>query len=195
MVLLDGGPKGGLGAAYRTGFRWALDHGFDAVVQMDADLSHPPELVPVLLAALDHADLAIGSRYVPGGSSSGWPLRRRLVSRAGNAYVGLVLGLPVHDATSGFRAFRREALVAVDATGSRSEGYCFQIETAWQATRRGIVTAELPIAFVDRVHGRSKMEARIALEALGRVLRWRWDDVRSRPRHARSAAHAGGYSG
>ena len=177
VALVDGGAKQGLGAAYRTGFRWALEHGFDAVVQMDADLSHPPEMIPVLLAALDTADVAIGSRYVPGGSVSHWPLHRRLVSRAGNAYVRLVLDLPTHDATSGFRAFRRQALIDLDVVGSRSDGYCFQIETTWQAARRGVVTTEVPIEFVDREHGASKMESRIAVEALRRVARWRWDEL------------------
>ena len=108
--LLERPGKAGLGAAYRAGFAWALDAGYDAVVQMDADLSHPPERLPALLGALDSADLAIGSRYVRGGAVRDWPLSRRLISWAGNVYVRLVLGLPVHDATAGFKAFRRETL-------------------------------------------------------------------------------------
>ncbi len=136
--------KDGLGAAYRDGFRWALAGSYDAIVQMDADLSHPPERVPALLAALEHADVAIGSRYVRGGSVRNWPLRRRAISRGGNVYVRLVLGMPVHDATAGFKAFRREALEAIGAVHSESNGYRFQIENTWRASRLGLRITEVP---------------------------------------------------
>jgi dolichol-phosphate mannosyltransferase len=176
--LLVGSGKAGLGAAYRTGFRWALDRGYAAVVQMDADLSHPPERVPALLEGLEDHDVVVGSRYVAGGAVSHWPWSRRLVSRGGNAYARLVLGLPVHDVTAGFKAFRRDALVTIGALDSVSDGYCFQVENTWQAARSGLRIAEVPITFVDRTQGESKMSAAIALEAMRRVLVWRWELVR-----------------
>lgn len=173
IFLLAGGEKQGLGAAYRSGFRWALEHGHDVIVQMDADLSHPPDRLPHLLAALDQADVAVGSRYVPGGSVRSWKLSRRLLSRIGNLYVRRVLQLPVHDTTAGFKAFRRQALLDIGPAESTSNGYCFQIENAWRATSLGLRTAKVPIVFVDREHGSSKMSGAIALEAVARVLVWR----------------------
>jgi dolichol-phosphate mannosyltransferase len=175
--LLERPGKAGLGAAYRAGFAWALEAGYDAVVQMDADLSHPPERVPALLAALDSADLAIGSRYVRGGAVRDWPLRRRLISWAGNVYVRLVLGIPVRDATAGFKAFRRETLSRIRVLDSVSNGYCFQIENTWRACRAGLRVAEVPITFSDRGLGESKMSSAIVREALGRVLVWRWREL------------------
>src|SRR4051794_28533246 len=126
--LLTRPGKSGLGAAYRAGFRWGLDRGYEVIAQMDADLSHPPAALPSLFEALSHADVAVGSRYVRGGSVRNWRLSRRVLSRAGNGYVRAVLGLPVRDATAGFKAFRRDALVAIGAVNSTSDGYCFQIE-------------------------------------------------------------------
>ena len=177
--LLSGSGKNGLGTAYRTGFRWALDRGYAAVAQMDADLSHPPERVPALLASLQDHDVVVGSRYVAGGEVRDWPWSRRLLSRGGNAYARLVLGLPVHDVTAGFKAFRRDALLTIGALDSVSDGYCFQIENTWRAARSGLRIAEVPITFVDRTAGESKMSARIALEAMRRVLAWRWDSLRA----------------
>jgi dolichol-phosphate mannosyltransferase len=175
--LLSRPGKDGLGAAYRAGFAWALDSGYDAVVQMDADLSHPAERVPALLAALENADVAVGSRYVRGGAVQDWPLRRRLISWAGNVYVRLVLGLPVHDATAGFKAFRREALLRIRVLDSVSNGYCFQIENTWRASSAGLVVTEVPITFTDRGQGESKMSSAIVREALARVLVWRWHEL------------------
>jgi dolichol-phosphate mannosyltransferase len=181
LHLLSRLQKDGLGAAYRAGFSWALAGSYDAIVQMDADLSHPPDRVPALLSALEHADVAIGSRYVRGGAVRNWPLRRRVISRGGNLYVRLVLGMPVHDATAGFKAFRREALQAIGAVHSESNGYCFQIENTWRASRLGLRIAEVPITFTDRAVGTSKMTGDIVREAMLRVLTWRWRELAHRP--------------
>jgi len=164
--------KGGLGPAYVAGFRWGLARGFDAIVEMDADLSHDPADVPRLLHALAGADLVIGSRYVPGGGVVDWPLSRLLLSRAANRYVGLVTGLPVADATAGFRAFRRQVLEALDLSALRSDGYAFQVETALRAWRAGFRIVEVPITFTERRDGASKMTRAIIVEALWRVLVW-----------------------
>jgi dolichol-phosphate mannosyltransferase len=173
VFLLSRRPKSGLGVAYRAGYAEALDAGYDAVVQMDADLSHSPQDVPGLVAALEQADIVIGSRYVHGGRTVGWPLSRRLISWVGNLYVRAVLGLPARDATAGFRAFRASALTAIDVLHSHSDGYAFQIETTWRAQRRGLRIVEVPITFTERVAGASKMSTAIALEALVNVLGWR----------------------
>lgn len=178
--LLNRAEKDGLGAAYRAGFRWALMGDYDAVVQMDADLSHPPERLPALLDSLERNDVAIGSRYVEGGAVRDWSLARRAISWAGNRYVRLVLDLPVHDATAGFKAFRREALLRIGAVDSESSGYCFQIENTWQASRLGLRIAEVPITFADREHGESKMTSAIVQEAVLRVLTWRWRELTGR---------------
>ncbi len=181
LHLLSRLKKDGLGAAYRAGFSWALAGSYDAIVQMDADLSHPPERVPALLAALEDADVAIGSRYVRGGAVRNWPLRRRVISRGGNLYVRLVLGMPVRDSTAGFKAFRREALAAIGAVHSESNGYCFQIENTWRASRLGLRITEVPITFTDRALGTSKMTGDIVREAMLRVLTWRWRELAHRP--------------
>jgi dolichol-phosphate mannosyltransferase len=186
LHLLSRLKKDGLGAAYRAGFSWALAGSYDAIVQMDADLSHPPERVPALLAALEHADVAIGSRYVRGGAVRNWPLRRRVISRGGNHYVRLVLGIPVRDSTAGFKAFRREALEAIGAVHSESNGYCFQIENTWRASRLGLRITEVPITFTDRALGTSKMTSDIVREAMLRVLTWRWREIAHRPTTATS---------
>lgn len=157
LYLLPHGRKAGLGAAYRAGFGWALDAHYDVVVQMDADLSHPPERISALLHALDSADVAIGSRYVPGGGITEWSWSRRRISQAGNAFVRAVLGLPIHDTTAGFKAFRRAALEQIGATESTSDGYCFQVENTWRASRLGLRVVEVPITFTDRAYGASKM--------------------------------------
>jgi len=180
VFLLSRTAKDGLGSAYRAGFAWAIVSEYDAILQMDADLSHPPERIPALLSALTGADVAIGSRYIAGGGVSNWSLSRRLISRAGNVYVRLVLGLPVHDTTAGFKAFRREALECIDAVDSASNGYCFQVENTWRAVRRGLRVVEVPITFSDRTVGTSKMSGSIVAEALGRVLVWRWQEISHR---------------
>ena len=165
--------KAGLGTAYVAGFQWALDHGYDAIVAMDADLSHDPSVIPDLLERLEHrADLAIGSRYVPDGSVSNWGALRRLLSRAGNAYARLWLRFGVRDSTSGFRAYSAGALRALDLSTLRSEGYAFQIETAFRVHAAGGDISEVPITFVERQHGRSKLSRAIVFEALLRVPVW-----------------------
>jgi dolichol-phosphate mannosyltransferase len=166
--------KAGLGAAYRAGFEAALARGYDVIVQMDADLSHDPAALPVMLRRLAAgADLVIGSRYVPGGSTPDWPLRRRLLSRLGNAYVCTMLRLPVRDATSGFRAIRRSLVDAIGYHSMEARGYGFLIEETYRAAVwTGGSVAEVPIAFGDRRHGRSKISKQIVAEALWLVARW-----------------------
>jgi dolichol-phosphate mannosyltransferase len=181
--LLSGARKDGLGAAYRAGFAWALSRPYAAVVQMDADLSHPPERLPALLAALERADVAIGSRYVRGGGVRDWAWSRRAISRGGNVYVRIFLGLPVRDATAGFKAFRREALERIGAVDSESNGYCFQIENTWRASRLGLRITEVPITFRDRTRGESKMSGDIVREAMLRVLTWRWRELKDEAHH------------
>ncbi len=177
VFLLSRPDKDGLGAAYRAGFAWALKAEYDVIVQMDADLSHPPAKVPELIDALATADIAIGSRYVEGGGVANWSASRRFISAAGNAYVRLVLRLRVHDATAGFRAFRSAALRQLGALESESNGYCFQIENTWRADRIDLRTTEVPITFTDRTSGQSKMSSDIVREAVLRVLVWRWQEI------------------
>ena len=159
--------KAGLGTAYRAGFRHGHERHYDVMVEMDSDLSHDPASLPTLLVAVEAgADLAIGSRYVPGGSvPSQWPLYRRALSRWGNRYAAVVLGLPVADATSGFRAYRAEALAAIDIEKVRADGYGFQVEMAHRLSRAGKTIVEVPIEFLERRNGRSKMSTRIVAEA------------------------------
>ncbi|CAN5598867.1 polyprenol monophosphomannose synthase [soil metagenome] len=164
--------KQGLGAAYRAGFDWGLARGYDVFVEMDADGSHRPEELPQLLAALADADLVIGSRWIRGGAVRNWPLRRRLLSRGGNAYARLMLGLPLRDVTAGFRAFRRGTLEGVRLDEVTSQGYCFQVDLAWRAVAAGCRVVEVPITFVEREHGVSKMDRAIVAEALWRVTAW-----------------------
>lgn len=170
--LLERPGKAGLASAYLTGFELALAEGYDLVVEMDADLSHRPEQLPALLAAARSHDLVIGSRYVPGGAVIDWSRFRLALSRAGNLYARLVLGLPIHDATSGFRVYRRGLLERLIADPLRSDGYGFQIELAYRAWRDGWSLGEIPITFHEREHGRSKISRRIVLEALWLVARW-----------------------
>jgi dolichol-phosphate mannosyltransferase len=164
--------KEGLGAAYVAGFQWGLARDYQVLVEMDADGSHQPEQLPALLSALQTADLVLGSRWVKGGSVTDWPASRMALSRGGNTYVRLALGLGLRDATGGFRAFRREVLESLDLAAVASHGYCFQVDLAWRALRQGATVVEVPIAFVERVHGRSKMSGAIVREALWRVTEW-----------------------
>ncbi len=173
VTVLRRPGKAGLGSAYRAGFRWGLDRGYEALVEMDADLSHDPAVLPDLLGCVAKgADLAIGSRYVPGGSIPAWTAWRRALSRWGNRYAAWALDLDVADATSGFRAYRAEALVDIDFETVRADGYGFQIETAYRMAGRGRKVVEIPIAFADRRHGSSKMSGRIVVEALLLVTGW-----------------------
>jgi dolichol-phosphate mannosyltransferase len=170
--LVERARKLGLGSAYVAGFRWAIDHDYRAVVEMDADLSHDPADVPRLLARLDDADLVIGSRYVPGGGVGNWGRARRILSQAGNLYARAWLGFGVKDSTSGFRAYRLAALTEQDLAGLSSEGYAFQIEMVHRLYRAGKHITEVPITFVERRAGSSKMSRRIVIEAIGRVTEW-----------------------
>ena len=174
--------KQGLGAAYLHGFRVALDAGYDVIGEMDADGSHQPEELHKLLTALDDADLVIGSRWVPGGSVVNWPLRRELLSRGGNLYVRLLLGLPVKDATAGFRLFRRATLEKIDLASVQSTGYVFQTDMAYRTLQAGLKITEVPIEFVERVRGDSKMSGAVARESLQRITVW---GLRERVRQAR----------
>jgi dolichol-phosphate mannosyltransferase len=164
--------KVGLGAAYIAGFQWALDHGYDAVVEIDADGSHQPEELPSLLGALNDADLVLGSRWMPGGQVLNWPRSRQILSRAGNAYARLVLGIALRDATGGYRVYRAGALHAIGLHDVQSQGYCFQIDLALRALRAGLTVAEVPITFIERARGTSKMSSAIVGEAFWRVTRW-----------------------
>jgi len=165
--------KSGLGSAYRDGFRWGLERGYDVLLEMDSDLSHDPAALPSLLGAIEHgADLVIGSRYVPGGSIPAWSWHRRLLSRWGNRYAAGLLGLAVNDSTAGFRAYRATMLERVDLDGVAADGYGFQIEMTYEVVRRGGSVVEVPIAFADRLRGTSKMSGRIVVEALVLVTWW-----------------------
>lgn len=164
--------KNGLGAAYLAGFAWAFERGYDVCVEMDADGSHQPEQLPSLLTALESADVVLGSRWVPGGSVVNWPRRRELLSRGGSLYARVLLGVPVRDITGGYRAYRAAALKVITAEEVASQGYCFQIDLAWRAVKLGYVVREVPITFVERVRGESKMDRSIVIEAVTRVARW-----------------------
>ncbi len=164
--------KEGLGAAYLAGFSWALDNGYDVVVEMDADGSHQPEQLPLLLDALRDADLVLGSRYVPGGSVVNWPKSREMLSRGGNWYTRRALRIPLMDATGGYRAFRASTLRALDLDGVGSAGYIFQVDLAHRTLAKGLRVTEVPIEFVEREVGDSKMNRKIVSEALWRVTVW-----------------------
>jgi dolichol-phosphate mannosyltransferase len=172
IELLERPQKLGLGTAYIQGFGWARERGYEAVVEMDADLSHDPADVPRLLDALTDSDLVIGSRYVPGGRVENWPTSRKRLSMLGNWYSKLLLGFPVHDSTSGFRAYRMDVLQAEGLRGVSAHGYAFQIEMTRRVSSRGGRIQEIPITFVERTRGVSKMNRRIVYEAMWRVTKW-----------------------
>jgi dolichol-phosphate mannosyltransferase len=165
--------KVGLGDAYRAGFSVGIERGYDVLIQMDADLSHDPAAIPDFLAAVESgADAVIGSRYVPGGSIPNWPYRRRALSKWGNAYTAFVLGMPIKDATSGYRAYRADMLKTIDFDTTRAKGYGFQMELAYRVQRAGGRIVELPITFTDRVRGNSKLTLTVAAEELVLVTWW-----------------------
>ncbi|WP_109471332.1 polyprenol monophosphomannose synthase [Ornithinimicrobium cavernae] len=164
--------KQGLGPAYLAGFAWATEHGYDAVVEMDADGSHLPEQLDSLLLAARDADLVIGSRWVPGGATHNWPWTRNLLSRGANIYTRTALGIPVRDATAGYRVYRTSALRTMDLDGVASQGYCFQVDLTLRAVDRGLRVVEVPIDFVEREVGTSKMDGSIVREALASVTLW-----------------------
>ncbi len=173
--------KGGLGPAYIAGFQRALAMRPDFIVQMDADFSHDPDALPGLVAAARDADLVVGSRYVPGGGTEGWPLWRRILSRMGGNYARAALGAPIADLTSGFKVWRPSTLGSIPIHGLRSDGYAFTIETTWRALRHGARVTEVPITFTDRVAGASKLSRRIVGEAALLVWKLRWETTRARP--------------
>lgn len=182
--VLHRAGKEGLGKAYLAGFAWGLERGYDVLVEMDADGSHRPEELPRLLAQIPHSDVVLGSRWVPGGSVVNWPASRRVLSQGGSLYTRLALGIPTRDATGGYRAYRSTALQELDLGTVESNGYCFQIDLLWRALQRGLVVREVPITFVEREAGTSKMSGRIVREALVNVGRWgaayRWGQVSGR---------------
>lgn len=192
--VLHRAGKEGLGVAYIAGFRWGLDAGFDVLVEMDADGSHQPEQLPLLLAAVqDGADLAMGSRWVPGGSVVNWPLHRMMLSRGGSLYSRVLLGVKIRDITGGFRAFRRGTLEKVDLNSIVSVGYCFQVDLAWQVSLLGLRIVEVPITFVERQYGDSKMSGNIVFESILRVTQWglgaRWKTLTGRRRRTVPRPH------
>ncbi|MFK0019595.1 polyprenol monophosphomannose synthase [Streptomyces sp. NPDC090798] len=164
--------KEGLGAAYLAGFAWGMEHGYGVLVEMDADGSHQPEELPRLLTALKGADLVLGSRWVPGGRVVNWPKSREFISRGGSMYSRLMLDVPIRDVTGGFRAFRRETLEGLGLGEVASQGYCFQVDLARRAVKSGFHVVEVPITFVERELGDSKMSRDILVEALWRVTTW-----------------------
>ena len=173
LSVLRRGAKAGLGSAYRAGFARGLESGFDALIEMDSDLSHDPAALPSLISAVERgADLAIGSRYVPGGAIPDWPKHREWLSRGGNRYAASMLGLKVRDATAGFRCYAAPMLARIPLDSITADGYGFQIEMAYNVARRGGRIVEVPISFTDRVRGTSKMSGRIVVEALTLVTWW-----------------------
>jgi dolichol-phosphate mannosyltransferase len=172
--------KAGLGAAYKHGFAVSMDAGYDVIGEMDADGSHQPEQLQLLRDALAEADLVIGARWIPGGSVVNWPRRRELLSRGGNFYVRILLGVKVRDATAGYRLFRRSTLEAIDLESVESTGYVFQTDMVVRCLRRGLRVSEVPIEFVERVRGDSKMSGRVATESLRRITSWGLRERRER---------------
>ncbi len=176
--LLQRPGKQGLGSAYVEGFRYALDHHYDAVMEMDADFSHNPSDIPRILEALQQADIVLGSRYTNGISVVNWPLKRLMLSYAANRYASWVTGVPLRDLTGGFKGIRRRVLEAVGLDNLESDGYAFQIELTVRAWYLGFKIVEIPIIFVERRKGSSKMSKRIILEAAWRVWKFRWEGIR-----------------
>ncbi|OIQ68386.1 undecaprenyl-phosphate mannosyltransferase [mine drainage metagenome] len=178
--LLVRPAKAGLGRAYLAGFAWALAREFDVIVEMDGDGSHLPEQLERLLSAMaSGADLVIGSRWIPGGKVDNWSLIRQGLSRAGNGYARMALGFGLHDATAGYRAFTRKALERLDLENVDSNGYCFQIDLAWRAAQRNLKIVEVPITFVERTSGVSKMSKGIVLEAIWQITKWGLNRIRA----------------
>ncbi|MFS0729761.1 polyprenol monophosphomannose synthase [Curtobacterium sp. 1P10AnD] len=164
--------KDGLGGAYLAGFAWGLEHGYDTLVEMDADGSHHPEYLPWMLELADTNDLVLGSRWVKGGQVENWPWYREALSRGGNLYTRVALGIAVRDATGGFRVFTRSALERIELDGIASKGYCFQVDLCWRALEAGLRVVETPITFTERQHGVSKMSGNIVRESLTLVTKW-----------------------
>lgn len=170
--VLHRSQKDGLGGAYLAGFAWGLEHDYEAIVEMDADGSHRPEELPTLIAQLAEHDLVLGSRWTPGGRVVNWPRHREMLSRGGNLYARLALGINVRDSTGGYRVFSADALRRLDLAQVASQGYCFQVDLLWRSLERGMRVVEVPITFVERVHGQSKMTGSIVSESLLLVTWW-----------------------
>jgi dolichol-phosphate mannosyltransferase len=185
VFVLHRPGKGGLGAAYLAGFGWALERGYSAMIEMDADGSHQPEDLPRLLTALEGADLVIGSRWVPGGTVRNWPKSREFLSRGANTYARLMLRVPVRDTTAGYRAYRAETLRAIGLATVKSQGYCFQIDLTLRSVNAGLTVLEVPITFIDRARGASKMSRAVMAEAFWRVAEWGVADRLHRRRRPR----------
>jgi len=187
LHLLRRPAKAGLGTAYIAGFNWALARNYDTIIGMDADFSHDPAYLPQFVEQSRHYDLVIGSRYIPGGSTPDWKLSRRIISRIGNTVARTVLGLPVHDCTTGYKCYRRDTLTSINFDAIELVGYGFLIETTYQCYLHGRSMVEIPIVFTDRREGKSKMTGTIVSEALGYVLRRRWQRVRTQLVRRRNA--------
>ena len=172
VAVLRRPGKSGLGPAYLAGFSYGFEKKYDFLVEMDADGSHRVQDLPKLLSQKDSADLVIGSRWVPGGKVQNWPLHRKLISRTGNLYAGIMLRAKIRDITAGFRVFRSSFLKTLDLSAVASQGYSFQVEMAWKSRTAGGRIVEVPITFVERTQGKSKMSQRIVVEALWRVTKW-----------------------
>jgi len=181
VFVLHRTVKEGLGRAYIAGFRRALEFGTPLIGQMDADHSHRPEDLAKLISAAERKDVVLGSRYVPGGETHGWPWHRKFISRAGGIYAGIILGVPIRDLTSGFKVWKRETLEAIDLGSIHSDGYCFQIETTFRALRKNLAVGQEPIVFYDRVAGKSKLSRRVVIEAALAVWSMRIRQLLGRP--------------
>ena len=175
--------KQGLGTAYIAGFKYAIEHRYDAAFEMDADFSHDPRHLPDFLTAIENADLVIGSRYIPGGDTPNWSMLRRLISGGGNIFARLVLGIPVYDCTAGYRCYRREVIESIDLDTIQSQGYAFQVEMAYRVMQKGFKIVETPIVFMDRRVGKSKMSRKIVIEGFTYVLKARFS---KQPGHRKS---------
>jgi dolichol-phosphate mannosyltransferase len=173
--------KLGLGTAYVAGFKYALEHGYDAAFEMDADFSHAPRYLPDFLQAIENADLVIGSRYIPGGNTPNWSILRRLISGGGNIFARFTLGIPVHDCTAGYRLYRRRLLESIDLDTVLSQGYAFQVEMVHRAAQQGFKIVETPIIFMDRRVGKSKMSRKIVIEGFTYVLKARFSRQSFKP--------------
>lgn len=171
VMVLHREAKSGLGQAYIAGFKYTLEKGFDYIFEMDADFSHDPKYLPDFLKTIENYDLVLGSRYIPGGGVVNWPADRIMISKIGNIYARIITGMPVADATGGFKCFRREVLEAIDFDEVRSNGYSFQIEMSFRAYKKGFRIKEIPITFKDREDGTSKMSKKIVREAIVMVPR------------------------
>lgn len=188
--ILKRAGKMGLGTAYIAGFKWALDHGYEYIIEMDADFSHPVEKLPELQAtcATGGADVAVGSRYISGVNVVNWPMGRMLMSYYASAYVRLITGMEVRDATAGYVCYRREVLQSINLDAIEFKGYAFQIEMKFTAYRMGFIIKEVPIVFINRVLGTSKMNSSIFFEALWGVIKLRWDSIFNKARFTRQPA-------